>query len=81
AVGATLTKGQTFGVVESVKAASDLYAPVSGTVLEANATLNNMPETLNREPYGEGWMLKIRLSNAGEAGSLLDAEGYAKSVE
>ncbi len=81
AAGATLTKGQTFGVVESVKAASDLYAPVSGTVIEANATLNATPETLNQSPYGDGWMLKIRLSNADEAGSLLDAEGYSKSVE
>ncbi|MBP6508711.1 MAG: glycine cleavage system protein GcvH [Opitutaceae bacterium] len=77
-VGATLSAGQTFGVVESVKAASDLYAPASGTVLEANAALDAAPETVNQQPYAAGWMLKIKLTNPVDATSLLDADAYAK---
>lgn len=74
-VGDTLAVGDTFGVVESVKAASDLYAPVAGEVLAINEALDAAPETVNRDPYGEGWMLKIRLS--GEVPTdLLDAAGY-----
>lgn len=79
-VGATLTAGQSFGVVESVKAASDVYAPVGGTVLAANAALNDTPETLNRAPYGDGWLLKLKLSNPDEAARLLDADAYGKSI-
>jgi glycine cleavage system H protein len=79
-VGATLAAGATFGVVESVKAASDLYAPVGGTVLAANAALDGAPETVNRAPYGEGWMLKLKPADASAADALLDAAAYGKLV-
>jgi glycine cleavage system H protein len=78
-VGAVLAAGDTFGVVESVKAASDLYAPVAGTVLETNTALDGAPETLNRDSYAEGWMLKVKLSGSVPA-ELLDAAGYAAHV-
>jgi glycine cleavage system H protein len=77
-VGATLQAGATFGVVESVKAASDLYAPASGTVLEVNGALDSAPETLNTAPYDAGWMLKIKLANPAETAALLDAAAYTK---
>ena len=75
-VGATLAAGATFGVVESVKAASDLYAPVACTVLEVNGDLDSAPETVNREPYGAGWMLKVKLAGPVPA-ELLDSAAYA----
>ena len=75
-IGATLAAGATFGVVESVKAASDLYAPVACTVLEVNGDLDSAPETVNREPYGAGWMLKVKLAGPVPA-ELLDAAAYA----
>ncbi len=78
-VGATLAAGSTFGVVESVKAASDLYAPVACTVLEVNGDLDSAPETVNREPYGSGWMLKVKLAGPVPA-DLLDAAAYAAHV-
>ncbi len=77
-VGATLKAGDTFGVVESVKAASDLYAPISGTVVAVNGALDSAPETVNRAPYGEGWMLKLKPADPAALGALLDAEAYAK---
>ncbi len=76
-VGAVLTAGSAFGVVESVKAASDLYAPVSGTVIEVNAALDTAPETVNRDSYGDGWMLKLKLTQPTEAAALHDAAAYA----
>jgi glycine cleavage system H protein len=76
--GAVLKAGETFGVVESVKAASDLYAPVAGTVIEVNAALDTSPETLNTSPYDGGWMLKIKPANPADAAALLDAAAYAK---
>ena len=79
-VGAALKAGETFGVVESVKAASDLYAPVSGTVLETNPALVSAPETVNKSPYDEGWMMKLKLANPAEAEALLDAAAYTKST-
>jgi glycine cleavage system H protein len=79
-VGATLKAGEPFGVVESVKAASDLYAPVGGTVVAVNAALDSAPETVNREPYGDGWMLKLKLADPAAADALLDAGAYAKLV-
>jgi glycine cleavage system H protein len=79
-VGATLKAGETFGVVESVKAASDLYAPVAGTVVAVNPALNSAPETVNRAPYGDGWMLKLKLTDPAAGGSLMDAAGYGKLV-
>lgn len=75
-VGAELKQGAGFGVVESVKAASDLYAPIGGTVLSVNKALDGAPESVNRDPYGEGWFLKLRPSNAAEASALLDAAAY-----
>jgi glycine cleavage system H protein len=80
-VGATVTKGETFGVVESVKAASDVYAPLSGEVVEINEGLVAEPARINSEPYGNGWMMKVKLSNAGEAASLMDAAAYQKHCE
>jgi len=77
-VGAVLKQGAAFGVVESVKAASDVYAPVGGTVVAVNTALDSAPESLNRDPYGEGWILRLKPSNPSEAGGLLDAASYAK---
>ncbi len=75
-VGATLKAGDVFGVVESVKAASDLYAPVAGTVVAVNESLNHAPETLNSAPYDAGWILKLKPAAGGNDG-LLDAAGYS----
>ena len=75
-VGATLTAGAKFGAIESVKAASDLYAPVGGTVTEVNAALTDHPELVNSDPYGDGWML--RLDGAAEGSDLLDEAAYTK---
>jgi len=77
-VGAVLKAGDNFGVVESVKAASDLYAPVSGTVTEVNGALGQKPEAVNQEPYEGGWILKLKLSDPKEAEGLLNAAAYAK---
>jgi glycine cleavage system H protein len=77
--GTELAAGATFGVVESVKAASDLYAPAACTVLEINPALDSVPETLNRDPYAEGWMLKVKLAGSVPA-ELLDADAYGKHV-
>lgn len=77
-VGATLTAGATFGVVESVKAASDLYAPIGGSVLAVNGALESAPDTVNRAPYGDGWMLKLKPSDPAAVNGLLDAAAYAK---
>ena len=75
-VGEDVAKGDDVGVVESVKAASDIYSPVSGTILEANGALDDTPETVNSEPMAGGWMFKITLSDAGELAGLMDADGY-----
>jgi glycine cleavage system H protein len=77
-VGATLKQGSPFGVVESVKAASDVYAPVSGTVVAVNTALDSAPETLNKDPYGGGWILKLKPANPAEAGVLLEAAAYTE---
>jgi glycine cleavage system H protein len=68
----------TFGVVESVKAVSDLYAPVSGEVVEVNGELGGNPELVNSDPFGAGWMIKVKLGDAAQVGELLDAAGYEK---
>ncbi len=78
AAGKTFAKGQIFGTIESVKAASDLYMPVTGTVLAVNDSLQADPALVNREPYEGGWLLKVAPANAGEMDSLLDAAAYAK---
>ena len=80
AVGATLKQGQSFGTIESVKAVSELYAPVSGEVVEVNEGLKNKPEQVNADPHGS-WLIAVKMSNAGEAGSLLDASQYADLVK
>jgi glycine cleavage system H protein len=74
--GRTLQQAATFGVVESVKAVSDLYAPVSGEVSGLNDALAGAPEVVNTDPYGAGWMLRVRLADAGELDGLLDADAY-----
>lgn len=78
AVGAALKQFAAFGVVESVKAVSDLFAPVSGTVTEVNQRLQGEPELLNTDPFGEGWIAKVDVADGGELEQLLDADGYAK---
>jgi len=67
-------------VVESVKAASDIYAPVSGTIVEANSALVDHPETINSDPYGEGWLFRIRMSDPTELAGLLNADGYEEQL-
>ena len=79
-VGAVLKAGETFGVVESVKAASDVYAPVAGTVLEVNKALDANPEKVNQDPYADGWMLKLQLANPADAATLLSAADYGKVI-
>ncbi len=76
AAGTTVSEMQKFGEIESVKAVSELYSPVSGEVVEANATLAVSPELVNDSPYGEGWMVRIRLSDLGEVEKLLSAAEY-----
>jgi glycine cleavage system H protein len=80
-VGTELKQGQPYTEVESVKAVSDVVAPLSGEVVEANQALSDAPETINDDPYGEGWMVKVRLSDGGERESLLDAAAYQASLD
>ena len=75
-VGSSVTRGQSYGEVESVKAVSDVVAPLSGEVLEVNQAVVDAPETVNEDPYGTGWLIRIRLSDPNEAGGLLDADAY-----
>jgi glycine cleavage system H protein len=79
-VGTPVEKGKPLGSVESVKAVSDIYAPVSGEVIEVNDVLTNKPETLNEDPHGAGWLVKIKLSVSGEIQQLLSAEDYQKYI-
>lgn len=80
-VGKALKKGDAAAVVESVKAASDVYSPVSGEVVAANESLSSAPELVNQEPYGQGWLFKIKPSNQEELAQLLDSTAYEKVVE
>lgn len=80
-VGTSLAKGEVFGVVESVKAASDLYMPMSGKIVEVNELLEDEPEIVNDDPYGRGWMIKFKPSNPDEWDSLLSGDEYEKAVE
>jgi glycine cleavage system H protein len=75
-VGETLKKEEVFGTIEAVKTVSDMFMPVSGEVLEVNPDLENSPEVVNKDPYGKGWMIKIRITNASELSELLSAEKY-----
>ena len=78
--GETLAKNDVFGTIEAVKTVSDAFMPVGGEVLEFNGELENAPETVNKDPYGAGWMIKIRLSNPAELDSLLSADEYAAHI-
>ena len=75
-VGSTVTKDQSYGEVESVKAVSDVIAPLTGDVVEVNAQVVDAPETVNEDPYGSGWLLRIRIADPAEAAALLDAGAY-----
>ena len=80
-VGRTLEKGEPFGVIESVKTVADLYAPVSGEVVEVNEALGEAPESVNDDCYGEGWMLVVEVADASEIESLLDAGAYIQHIK
>ena len=79
-VGAKFSKHDVFGTIEAVKAVSELFAPVGGEVLEINSRLDSEPALVNNDPYGDGWMIKLRLSNEGEKSGLMDAAAYEKKV-
>ena len=80
-VGDTFSVGDDCAVAESVKAASDIYAPISGEVVEINEELEDSPEMVNNDPYGDGWLFKIKADDEDELKNLLDAEGYSASIE
>ncbi len=79
-VNAAATQMQPFGTIEAVKTVSELFAPLSGTITEVNAKLADQAELINQDPYGEGWLIKIKLSNREEVGNLLSAEDYQKEI-
>ncbi|MCB2231242.1 glycine cleavage system protein GcvH [bacterium] len=79
-IGAEVAQMETFGTIEAVKAVSELYAPISGKVLEINAALDDDPMVINRDPYGDGWMIKVELSDPGQLEQLLDAGGYKEII-
>jgi glycine cleavage system H protein len=79
-VGRALTQGEEFGTIESVKAVSEVYSPVAGTFTAVNDALRDHPEQVNNDPYGKGWILKMKLSDPGQASSLMDAAAYAAHV-
>ena len=79
--GATIAKDQSYGEIESVKAVSDLISPLSGEVLEANARVVDAPETVNEDPYGDGWLVRIKMTNPAERDQLLDVAAYRKVLE
>jgi glycine cleavage system H protein len=80
-VGAAVIAGEPFGSVESVKAVSEIYAPASGEVVEINAALEETPETVNQDPYGNGWLMRIRIAEPGEVRTLMSASEYRKYLE
>ena len=79
-VGSGVTKDEPYAEVESVKAVSDVFAPLSGEIVGVNEALGDKPEAINDDPYGEGWLARVRLSDAGEKDALLDADAYTKSL-
>ena len=79
--GATVTRGEACAVVESVKAASDIYAPISGEVVAINDQLEDSPETVNNDPYGDGWLFSVKPDDTGELDELMDAEAYGDHLE
>jgi glycine cleavage system H protein len=80
APGTKIQKGKSFGTIEAVKAVSDMFAPVSGEVLEINKDIQASPEKVNKDPYGAGWFIKMRIANSAELASLLDVDAYKKLV-
>ena len=80
-MGSTVAAGDSVGVIESVKAASDTYAPISGEIIEVNGDLEDAPERINVDPYGDGWMYKMSIEDAEELENLLDAEAYSESID
>jgi glycine cleavage system H protein len=80
AVGASVTKDESYAEIESVKAVSDVIAPLSGEIVEVNAAISEAPETLNDDPYGEGWLVKVKLSDPSETDGLMDAAAYQASL-
>jgi glycine cleavage system H protein len=79
--GTEVQAGQPFGEVESTKSVSDIYSPVSGTVVERNPSLSDSPELVNQDPYGEGWLVVIQMTNPGELDGLMDSAGYQQSLK
>ncbi|MFV2033003.1 MAG: glycine cleavage system protein GcvH [Gammaproteobacteria bacterium] len=79
-VGSTIAAGDSVAVIESVKAASDTYAPVSGEIVEVNSELEDSPERINDDPYGDGWMYRVKMEDSNEVGELLDAGAYTDSI-
>jgi len=79
-VGTTVTKDEPYAEVESVKAVSDVIAPLSGEIVEVNAALSDMPDAINSDPYGDGWLVKVRLSDEGEQAALLEQAAYVASL-
>lgn len=79
-VGDTITKGDSFGTIEAVKAVSDLFAPISGEVLEVNEDLSDTPEKINESPYDEGWMIRVRIDDESELETLLSADAYSDVI-
>ncbi|MEJ2049823.1 MAG: glycine cleavage system protein GcvH [Calditrichota bacterium] len=79
-VGAQTKQGESFGTIEAVKAVSDLFAPLTGEVLEVNSELSDKPEVINKDPYGDGWIIKIKLSDKGELEKLLDKSKYEELI-
>lgn len=75
-----VTKGKPFGTIEAVKTVADVYAPVTGKVIAVNTSINEHPEAVNKDPYGEGWLIKIEIANPEELNDLLDAEGYKNLI-
>ena len=80
-VGDTLAQEETFGTIEAVKTVSDMFMPVGGEVLEINPGLESKPEMVNQDPYGEGWMIKIKMTNPAEVNDLMTADEYKKTIE
>ena len=79
-IGKSLKAGDVFGTVEAVKTVSDLFLPVDGTITELNAALTNSPESVNNDPYGEGWMVKMKVNNPGDVEALMDSTAYERQV-
>ncbi len=80
-LGKTIAQNDVFGSIETVKVVSDLFSPVSGKVIEINSTINDAPEKINKDPYGEGWLIKIEISNPEEIANLLTSDAYQKLIK